>query len=110
MKMPANDMFTATALLRTMADVGPNHPTTRSFSAANWRGGDASLASHIFRSQYYEKLVAWGGDAAVRHDLKYDEPCFDIVSFDPRATERRDGQEWNSEVCTWGESSEFKQT
>src|SRR3546814_4948705 len=29
MKMPSNDMFTATALLRTMADVGPNHPTTR---------------------------------------------------------------------------------
>src|SRR3546814_4548736 len=38
MKMPSNDMFTATALLRTMADVGPNHPTTRSFSAAYWRG------------------------------------------------------------------------
>src|SRR3546814_6839579 len=43
-------------LLRTMADVGPNHPTTRSFSAAYWRGGDASLESHIFRSQYYDKL------------------------------------------------------
>src|SRR3546814_20101906 len=52
MKMPSNDMFTATALLRTMADVGPNHPTTRSFSAAYWRGGDASVESHIFRPPY----------------------------------------------------------
>src|SRR3546814_6233655 len=69
-----------------MADVGPNHPTTRSFSAAYWRGGDASLESHIFRSQYYDKLVVWGGDAAVRHAMKYAAPGFEIVSFDPKVS------------------------
>src|SRR3546814_20656649 len=84
--MPSNDMFNATALLRTMDDVGPNHPTTRSFSAAYWRGGDASLESHIFRSQYYDKLVVWGGDAAVRHAMKYAAPGFEIVSFDPKVS------------------------
>ncbi|HEY6870699.1 MAG TPA: acyl-CoA reductase [Novosphingobium sp.] len=86
LKMPSNDMFTATALLRTMADVGPNHPVTRSFSAAYWRGGDAAIEGHIMRSQYYDKLVVWGGDAAVRHAMQYAAPGFEIISFDPKVS------------------------
>lgn len=86
LKMPSNDMFTATALLRTMADVGPNHPVTRSFSAAYWRGGDESVEGHIFRSQYFDKLVVWGGDAAVRHAMKYIAPGFEVMSFDPKVS------------------------
>ncbi|MDE2563100.1 MAG: long-chain-fatty-acyl-CoA reductase [Sphingomonadales bacterium] len=86
LKMPSNDLFTATALLRTMADVGPDHPVTRSFSAAYWRGGDESIESHIFRSQYYDKLAVWGGDAAVRHAMKYAAPGFEIISFDPKVS------------------------
>jgi hypothetical protein len=86
LKMPSNDMFTATALLRTMADVGPNHPVTRSFSAAYWRGGDVQVEGHIYRSQYYDKLVVWGGDAAVRHAMKYAAPGFEIISFDPKVS------------------------
>jgi hypothetical protein len=86
LKMPSNDMFTATALLRTLADVGPNHPVTRSFSAAYWRGGDAAVEHHIFRSQYFDKLVVWGGEAAVRHAMRYIAPGFEVVSFDPKVS------------------------
>ena len=86
LKMPSNDMFTATALLRTMADVGPNHPITRSFSAAYWRGGDAAIESHIYRSQYYDKLIVWGGETAVRHAMKYAAPGFEVISFDPKVS------------------------
>ena len=86
LKMPSNDMFTATALLRTMADVGPNHPVTRSFSAAYWRGGDEGVEGHILRSQYFDKLVVWGGEAAVRHAMKYAAPGFEILSFDPKVS------------------------
>lgn len=86
LKMPSNDMFTATALLRTMADVGPNHPVTRSFSAAYWRGGDVSIENHILRSQYFDKLAVWGGEAAVRHAMQYAAPGFEIMSFDPKVS------------------------
>jgi len=86
LKMPSNDMFTSTALLRTMADVGPNHPVTRSFSAAYWRGGDAGIEDHILRSQYFDKLAVWGGEAAVRHAMKYAAPGFEILSFDPKVS------------------------
>jgi len=86
LKMPSNDLFTATALLRTLADVDPDHPVTRSFSAAYWRGGDQAVEGHIFRSQYYDKLAVWGGDAAVRHAMQYAAPGFEIISFDPKVS------------------------
>ncbi len=86
LKMPSNDMFTATALLRTMADVDANHPIVRSFSAAYWRGGDTETESALFRSQYFDKLVVWGGEAAVRHALQYVAPGFEMIAFDPKVS------------------------
>jgi len=85
-KMPANDLFTATAILRTMAQVDPDHPTTRSFSAVYWRGGDVSVESAIMRSQFFDKLVVWGGGSAVESALRYAAPGFEIVSFDPKVS------------------------
>ncbi len=103
LKMPSNDMFTATALLRTMADVGPNHPVTRSFSAAYWRGGDAVIEGNVFRSQYYDKLAVWGGDAAVRHAMKYAAPGFEIISFDPKVSISLVGGEAFADAATLGD-------
>jgi len=85
-KMPANDLFTATAVLRTMMGVDPDHPTTRSFSAVYWRGGDRAVESAIMRSQYFDKLVVWGGGAAVDSALSFAAPGFEIVSFDPKVS------------------------
>ena len=86
LKLPSNDMFTATAILRTMADVDPNHPTTRSFSAVYWRGGDTALESAIYRSQYFDKIVVWGGAAAVKHVVNYVGPGLEMISFDPKVS------------------------
>ncbi|MDB6060342.1 MAG: long-chain-fatty-acyl-CoA reductase [Verrucomicrobiaceae bacterium] len=86
LKLPSNDMFTTTAILRTMADVDPNHPTTRSFSAVYWRGGDEKIESAIYRSQYFDKIVVWGGEAAVKHVVKYTGPGLEMVSFDPKVS------------------------
>ncbi|BBZ38836.1 acyl-CoA reductase [Mycobacterium conspicuum] len=86
LKLPSNDLFTGTALLRTMAEVGPNHPVTQSFSCVYWRGGDPEVESALFRAQYFDRLVAWGGDAAIRSALQYVAPGFDLVSFDPKVS------------------------
>lgn len=86
LKLPSNDLFTGTALLRTMAEVGPNHPVTKSFSCVYWRGGDPVVESALFRAQYFDRLVAWGGDAAIRSALQYVAPGFDLVSFDPKVS------------------------
>lgn len=86
LKLPSNDMFTATAILRTMIDMAPDHPTTQSFSAVYWRGGDEALESAIYRAQYFDKIVVWGGEAAVRHVVKYIGPGLEMISFDPKVS------------------------
>lgn len=85
-KLPSNDLFTTTAVLRTMAELSPDHPVVRSFSAAYWRGGDAAVESVLFRPQFFDKLVAWGGEATIRGALKYVGPGFELVAFDPKTS------------------------
>ncbi|MFI5473676.1 acyl-CoA reductase [Streptomyces cacaoi] len=86
LKLPSNDLFTATAILRTMASVAPGHPVVRSFSAVYWRGGDETVESVLFRPQFFDKLVAWGGEATIRGALRYVGPGFELVSFDPKTS------------------------
>lgn len=93
LKMASNDLFTATAILRTMADIDADHPVTRSFCAVYWRGGDDQLESAILRSQYFDKIVVWGGEAAVRHVQKYLGPGLEMVSFDPKVSISMIGRE-----------------
>ena len=40
----------------------------------------------LFRSQYFDRVSAWGGDAAIRSAIKYVAPGFDLVSFDPKVS------------------------
>jgi hypothetical protein len=86
LKLPSNDLFTATAVLRTMAKVAPNHPVVRSFSAVYWRGGDQAVEGHLMMPQYFDKLVAWGGESALRSAKKYIGPGFELVAFDPKTS------------------------
>lgn len=85
-KIPSNDLFTATAILRALAAVAPDHPVTRSFSAAYWRGGDASVEGMLFRPQFFDKLVAWGGGSTILNAQKYVGPGFELVAFDPKTS------------------------
>ncbi len=86
LKMPSNDPCTAVAILRTMADVDPDHPVLQSFSAVYWRGGTADIEGILLRPQYFDKLVAWGGEAALRHAKQYIGPGFELVAFDPKSS------------------------
>lgn len=85
-KMPSADPFTTVAVLRTMADIGPDHPVLKSISAVYWRGGDESVESVLYRSQYFDKLVAWGGGPAIENAAKYAGPGFGLISFDPKVS------------------------
>ncbi|NKY54608.1 acyl-CoA reductase [Nocardia flavorosea] len=85
-KIPSNDLFTAPALLRALAAVAPGHPVTRSFSAAYWRGGDAKIEGTLFRPQFFDKLVAWGGGSTIVNAQKYIGPGFELVAFDPKTS------------------------
>jgi hypothetical protein len=86
MKMPSNDPFTPIAVLRTMHDLDPDHPLVQCFSAAYWRGGDAEVESVLFRSQFFDKIIAWGGEGAIRNAVRYLGPGLELVSFDPKTS------------------------
>ncbi|MBL7496652.1 long-chain-fatty-acyl-CoA reductase [Frankia sp. CNm7] len=86
MKLGSDDLLTASAILRTMAEVAPGHPTTKSFTAVYWRGGDAEIEGALFRPQYFDKIVAWGGEAAIRNALSYVGPGIELVAFDPKVS------------------------
>jgi hypothetical protein len=93
LKLASNDLFTPTAILRTMAEIDPDHPVTRSFSAAYWQGGDEKIESIIYRAQYFDKIVVWGGEGAVRNAARYAGPGFELVAFDPKVSASLIGRE-----------------
>ena len=86
LKLPSNDLFSATAILRAMAAVAPGHPLSHSFSAAYWRGGDAKVEGLLFRPQFFDKLVAWGGESTIKSAKQYIGPGFELVAFDPKTS------------------------
>jgi hypothetical protein len=85
-KLPSNDLFTAPALLRGLSAVAPGHPLEQSFAAVYWRGGDASVQSVLLRPQFFDKVIVWGGTAAVKGVSGYIGPGLELVAFDPKSS------------------------
>ena len=85
-KMPSSDPFTCVAMLKTMAEVDPDHPVVRSMSAVYWRGGDERVERTLYRPQYFDKIVAWGGGDAIKNVISYLGPGLQLVSFDPKTS------------------------
>jgi hypothetical protein len=85
-KMPSSDPFTCIAVLRTMAEIDPGHPVVRSMSAVYWRGGDEGIERTLYRPQYFDKIVAWGGGDAILNVIKYLGPGLQLISFDPKSS------------------------
>jgi len=92
-KMSSADPFTMVAILRTMADIDPGHAIVRSMSAIYWRGGDHRIENTLYRPQYFDKIVAWGGGDAINNVIKYIGPGFQLVSFDPKTSISMVGRE-----------------
>jgi Acyl-CoA reductase (LuxC) len=85
-KMSSSDPFTTVAILRTMAQIDPHHAIVKSMSAVYWRGGDDSVEQVLYRPQYFDKIVAWGGGDAINNVIQYLGPGFQLVSFDPKTS------------------------
>ncbi len=92
-KMSSSDPFTMVAILRIMADIDPHHPIVKSMSAVYWRGGDDTTERVLYRPQYFDKIVAWGGGDAINNVVKYLGPGFQLISFDPKTSISMVGKE-----------------
>lgn len=92
-KMPSSDPFTTVAVLRTMAEIDPKHPVVRSMSAIYWQGGDTTIERTLYRPQYFDKIVAWGGGEAINNVIQYLGPGIQLISFDPKSSISMIGRE-----------------
>jgi hypothetical protein len=106
-KMPSSDPFTMVAILRTMADIDPNHPVVKSFSAVYWRGGDEAVERTLFRPQYFDRIVGWGGGDAINNLIKYLGPGLQLISFDPKTSISMIGEEALASEATMDEVAEL---
>jgi Acyl-CoA reductase (LuxC) len=109
-KMPSADPFTTVAVLRTMSDIEPDHPVLRSMSAVYWRGGDTRVEGVLYRSQYFDKLVAWGGGEAINNAAKYVGPGFQLIAFDPKVSMSIIGQDAFGSDSTLAEVADLAAT
>jgi len=105
-KMGSSDPFTAVAILRTMADIDPEHPVVKSMSAVYWRGGDETIERVLYRPQFFDKVVAWGGGDAIENVAKYVGPGFQLVSFDPKTSISMIGREAFASEEALGDAAE----
>jgi len=85
-KAPSNDPFTSAALGKTMCEMAPDHPITKHFAVAYWRGGDASFEDKLYQPHNIEKITAWGGLAGIKHVTKYIQPGLELISLDPKTS------------------------
>lgn len=83
-KAPSNDPLTAVAIARTLADFAPDHPLTKHLTVAYWKGGDREVEDFLYRPERIEKIVAWGGMAAVKHVAGYIQPGLELIALDPK--------------------------
>ena len=99
-KMSSSDPFTMVAILRIMAAIDRTHPLVQSMSAVYWRGGDDAVENVLYRPQYFDKIVAWGGGDAINNVVKYLGPGFQLVSFDPKTSISMVGNEALHDAAT----------
>ncbi|MBY0422847.1 MAG: hypothetical protein K2Q06_11130, partial [Parvularculaceae bacterium] len=85
-KTPSSDPFSCVAVLKTMADIDQEHPVVRSMSAVYWRGGDERIERALYRPQYFNRIIAWGGGSAIDNVIRYLSPGLQLVSFDPKTS------------------------
>lgn len=83
-KMPSNDPFTAAAIVKAMIELDPNHPVTKHFAVAYWKGGDEDIERQIYRPSRIEKLTAWGGMSSMTHINKYLVPGIELIAANPK--------------------------
>ena len=62
-------------------------------TAVYWQGGDEGIERTLYRPQYFDKIVAWGGGPAIDNVIKYLGPGIQLVSFDPKSSISMIGRE-----------------
>ncbi|MDG2004225.1 MAG: acyl-CoA reductase [Novosphingobium sp.] len=104
-KSPSNDPFTAVAVARTMIEMAPDHPLTKHFSVAYWKGGSVGFEEQLYQPRNIEKIIAWGGFAAMKHVTRYIQPGLELISLDPKRSATIIGGETFADEATMSDAA-----
>ena len=83
-KLPSNDPLTSCAIVRTMIDMAPDHPVTKHFAVAYWKGGDELLERQLYHPSRIQRITAWGGMSSMTHIQKYLVPGIELIPMNPK--------------------------
>jgi hypothetical protein len=83
-KLPSNDPLTCCAIVRTMIDMAPDHPVTKHFAVAYWKGGDELLERQLYHPSRIQRITAWGGMSSMTHIQKYLVPGIELIPMNPK--------------------------
>src|SRR6266403_1932754 len=68
--------------------------------------GNDAVESTLFRPQFFDKLVAWGGESSLRSAKQYIGPGFELVAFDPKTSISMIGREAFESAATLAEAAD----
>jgi hypothetical protein len=82
-KVPAEYWPIATAISLALSALGPHHPLASHTSRAYWQGGDRTVEDVLLAPDAFDRVVVWGGRAAVAQVSS--RTSTRTVLFQPRA-------------------------
>ena len=68
---------------------------------------DEKVERILYRPQYFDKIVAWGGGDAINNVIQYLMPGFQLVSFDPKTSISMVGREAHADGETQARVAEL---
>jgi long-chain-fatty-acyl-CoA reductase len=81
LKMARGNPITPVALVKSFADVDPDHPITRSTSVIYWERG-SKVEEEIYRKVH--SVCVWGGFDAVHASWTHARPGLEILDYGPK--------------------------
>lgn len=82
-KLPGGAIIPGALVAIAAHEAAPGHPITQNLSLVYWQGGDESIENTLFAPGAFDRVVVWGGPAAVAA-VQSKTPFTKTISLNPR--------------------------
>ncbi len=82
-KLPGGAIIPGALVAIAAYESAPEHPITKNLSLVYWQGGDESIENTLFAPGAFDRIVVWGGPAAVA-TVQSKTPFTKTISLNPR--------------------------
>ena len=82
-KLPGGAIIPGALVAIAAHEAAPDHPITQNLSLVYWQGGDESIENTLFAPGAFDRIIVWGGPAAVAA-VQSKTPFTKTISLNPR--------------------------